>query len=100
MPASLKEKKNDRELERKIRIYFLEEQRENFLATVRKREILAATKEKMSEKKVNNNRYDSSSIKRLTRKFLEVSRCGRAKKRQRNVQKKVCCTCKVVFFAK
>ena len=29
-------------------------------------------------KKVNNNRYDISSIKRVTRKFLEVSRCGRA----------------------
>ena len=42
----------------------------------------------------------NSSIKRVTRKFLEVSRCSRAKQRQRNVQKKVCCTCKVAFFAK
>ena len=32
---------------------------------------------------------DISSIKRVTRKFLEVSRCGRAKQRQRNVQKSV-----------
>ena len=38
-----------------------------------------------SEKKVNENTYDISSIK----KFLEVSRCGRAKQRQRNVQKSV-----------
>ena len=37
---------------------------------------------------MNNNRYDISSIKSVTRKFLEVSRCGRAKQRQRNVQEK------------
>ena len=47
----LNEKKSDRELERKIRIYLLEEQHENFLAAVRKWEILAATKVKMSGKK-------------------------------------------------
>ena len=42
-------------------------------------------KEKMSgsEKKVSENTYDISSIK----KFLEVSRRSRAKQRQRNVQK-------------
>ena len=89
-PAKLNEKKSDRELERKIRSYLLEEQHENVLAAVKKWEILAATKVKMSEwKKVNNNRYDISSIKRVTRKFLEVSRCSRAKQRQRNVQKGV-----------
>ena len=46
-------------------------------------------KEKMSgsekKKKVNENTYDISSIK----KFLDVSRRGRAKQRQRNVQKSV-----------
>ena len=47
---------------------------------------------------MNNYRYDISSIKRATRKFREVSRCGRAKQRQRNIQKKVCCKCKVVFL--
>ena len=100
-PTRLNEKKSDRELERKIRIYLLEEQHENFLAAVRKWEILAATKVKMSEwKKVNNNRYDISSIKRVTRKFLEVSPCGRAKQRQRNVQKKVAARAKLFFFAK
>ena len=41
-----------------------------------------------SEKKVKKKTYDTSSIKRVTRKFLEVSRCSRAKQRQRNVQKK------------
>ena len=53
------EKKGDRELERKIRSYLLEEQHENFLTEVRKWEILAATNVKMSEReKVNNSRYD------------------------------------------
>ena len=40
-------------------------------------------------KKVNENTYDISSITRVTKKFLEVSRCSRAKQRQRNVQKNV-----------
>ena len=48
-PAKLKEKKSDRELEGKIRSYLLEEQHENFLVVVRKWEILAATKVKMSK---------------------------------------------------
>ena len=52
-----------------------------------------------SEKKVNENTYDISSIKRVTKKFLEVSRCSCAKQRQRNVQKKMSCTFKVAFFA-
>ena len=45
---------------------------------------------------MNYNRYDISSIKRVTRKFLEVSRCGRAKQRQRNVQEK--CSARAKFF--
>ena len=40
-------------------------------------------------KKSTKNTYDISSIKRVTRKFLEASRCSRAKQRQRNVQKSV-----------
>ena len=69
----------------------LEEQQKHFVAAVRKLRMLAAIKVKMSnsEKKVNKNTYDISSIKRVTRKFLEVSRCSRAKQRQRNVQKSV-----------
>ena len=49
----------------------------------------AATWVKMSdsEKKVNKNMYDISSIKRVARKFLEVSCCSLTKQRQRNVQK-------------
>ena len=52
--------------------------------------MLAATKVKVSgsEKKGNKNTYDISSIKRVTRKFLGVLRCSRAKQRQRNIQKK------------
>ena len=56
---------------------------------------------------LKKNTYDISSVKRVTRKFLKVSRCSCAKQRQRNVQKKkkcaarakkVCCTCKVTFL--
>ena len=49
-----------------------------------------------SEKKVNENTYDISSIKRVTKKFLEVSRCSRAKQRQRNVPKT--CATQVAFL--
>ena len=49
-------------------------------------------------KEVNNIRYDISSIKRVTRKFLEVSRCGRAKQRQRNVHKKCAARAKLFFY--
>ena len=61
--------------------------------------MLAATKVKMSgrEKKVNKNTYDISSTKRMTRKFLEVSRCSRAKKRKTNVQRKCAARTKLDF---
>ena len=41
------------------------------------------------KKKVNKNKYDLSPKKRVTRKFLKVSRRSRTKQRQRNVQKSV-----------
>ena len=50
------------------------------------------------KKKVNENTYDISSIKRVTKKFLEVSRCSRAKQRQRNVQKKCAARAKLLFL--
>ena len=61
--------------------------------------ILAATGVKMSDsgKKVNKNTYDISSKKRVTRKLLEVSRCSRAKQRQRNVQRKCAARAKLLF---
>ena len=53
--------------------------------------MLAATRVKMSgsKKKKNRNTYNISSIKHVTRKFLKVSRCSRAKQRQRNGKKSV-----------
>ena len=61
--------------------------------------MLAATKVKMSgsQNKVNQT-YGISSIKRVTRKFLEVSRCSRAKQRQRNVEKKCAAREKLLFY--
>ena len=50
-----------------------------------------------SEKKVKKKTYDTSSIKRVTKKFLEVSRCSRAKQRQRNVQKKCAARAKLLL---
>ena len=50
-----------------------------------------------SEKKVNENTYDISSKKRVTKKFLEVSRCSSAKQRQRKVQKKCAARAKLLF---
>ena len=50
-------------------------------------------------KKVSENTYDISSIKRVTKKFVEVSRCSRSKQRQRNVQKSVLHV-QSYFFAK
>ena len=50
-----------------------------------------------SEKIVNENAYDISFIKRLTKKFLEASRCSREKQRQRNVQKKCAAPAKLLF---
>ena len=52
-----------------------EEKRENFIAVVRNWEMLATTKVKMrgSKKKVNGNTFKISSIKLVTREFLEVS---------------------------
>ena len=45
--------------------------------------------ERQWKKKVNENTYDISSIKCITKTFLEVSKCSRTKQRQRNVQKSV-----------
>ena len=61
--------------------------------------MLAATRVKMSdsEKKVNKNTSDISSIKRVTRKFPEVSLCSRPKQRQRNVQTKYATRAKLLF---
>ena len=74
----------------------------NFVAAVRKWEMLAATWVKMSDGgKIaykNKNTYDISSIKRVTRKLLEISHFSRAiKQRQRNVQRKCVARAKFLF---
>ena len=93
----LNEKKSGRDLGQEIKkkntggIFLLEEQKENFEAAVTKWEMLAATNSRWKwaavEKKVNENEYDISSkiSKRVTKTFLEFSRCSRAEQRQRNV---------------
>ena len=42
--------------------------------------------------------YDISSTKRVTKKFLEVSRCSRAKQRLRNVQEKCAAHAKLLLL--
>ena len=68
----------------------MEEKHKNFVAAVTKRGNASwrQGENEQQRKKVNRNTYNNSSIKRITRTFLEVSRCSRAKQRQRNVQKK------------
>ena len=51
-----------------------------------------------NKKNVDKNTYDISSIKRVTRKCLEVSPFSRAKQRQRNVQKKCAARAKFLFL--
>ena len=50
-----------------------------------------------SEEKVNENTYYVSSIKSVSKEFLEVSRCSRAKQRQKNVQKNCAARAKLLF---
>ena len=49
-------------------------------------------------KKVNGNTYDISSVKRVTKTFLEVSRFSRAKQKQRNIQKKCATRAKLLLL--
>ena len=44
-------------------------------------------KKQTNKQTVKRNTYKISSIKRVTRKFLEVSGCSHAKRRQRNLPK-------------
>ena len=71
----------------------LEEKHENFISG-EKKERRAATKVKISG---SHKKSEQERIKRVTRKFLEVSRCSRAKQRRRNVQKK-CAACAKLLF--
>ena len=94
-PAELNEKKGDRELERETTKETFFDGRTTWQFCGGGEKIRNASghrcKVKMSgsEKKVDKNKYDISSMKRVTKKFLEFSRCSRAKQRQRTVQKSV-----------
>ena len=72
----------DKKKKNKRRHFLLEKQHENFEVAMRKSEMLAATKVKMSgsekkskqtKNKKHNNMYDISSIKRVARNVLEFS---------------------------
>ena len=54
-------------------------------------------KSKRQASEVNKKAYDIQSIKRVTKMFLEVSRCSCAKQQQRNVQKKGAASAKFFF---
>ena len=54
-------------------------------------------KKERQRKKENKTTYNISSIKRVTRKFLEVSGCRLARPRQRDVQKKCAARAKLLF---
>ena len=51
-----------------------------------------------SEKTWKEKTYDISFKKRVTKKFLELSRRGRARQRQRNVQKKCAARANLPFL--
>ena len=50
-----------------------------------------------SEKKVDKKTYDISSIKRVTKRFLEVSCFSCVKQRQRNLQKECAARAQLLF---
>ena len=80
----------------------LEEQHENFSSGGEKirnaRGHQCKVKMSGSKKEMNENTYNISAIKRITKTFLELSRCRRAKQRQRNVQKKCAARAKFLFL--
>ena len=90
-----REKELERERKKNKRRHFLLRKNMKFCSDG----MLAATRVKMSdsEKKVNKNTSGISSIKRVTRKFPEVSRCSRPKQRQINVQTKRAARAKLLF---
>ena len=104
-PANLNEKKGDRDLERKIkkrRHVFDWRTTWNFRSGGDKIRNAGGHESNFrckwaQWKKVNEITYDISPIKSVTKKFLEVSRCSRAKQRQKKVQKKCAAREKLLF---
>ena len=104
--AKRNKKKGDKDLGREIK----KKQRRHFLVGGTTRKFCSRgdkmrnasshqCKVKMSgsDKKVNDNTYDISSKKCVTKKFLEVSQCSHAKQPQRNIQKKCAARAKLLF---
>ena len=93
-PAKLNEKKGDRDLEREIKnkgdIFLLEDQHKSFVAAVTKKGNASGhqCKEKMSGSELKKSEREHLQHF-LRKKSLEVSRCSRAKQRQRNAQNSV-----------
>ena len=105
-PAKLNEKKGDRDLEREIKNKLKEtscwkNNMKLFCSGGNKmrnaRGHQCKVKMSGSEKKVTKKAHDISSIKRVTKTLLEVSRYSRAKQRQRNIQKKCAARAKLLF---
>ena len=64
----------------------------------REKEKVGGKPAKLNQKKGDRDlEREISSIKLVTKKFLEVSRCSSAKQRQRNVQKKCAARAKFLF---
>ena len=104
-PVKLNEKNGDRDLERERKnkgdIFFVGRTTLQFCNGGEKMRNVRGHQCKMkmsgSGKIVNDKTRDISSIKCVTKKFLEVSRCSRAKQRQRNVQKKCAALATLLF---
>ena len=105
-PATLNEKRGDtrrsrardKKKQKKTCIFWLEEQHENFVAAVTNASgHQCKVKMSGSEKKVNENTYVIFYKKRVTKKFLEFSRCSLAKQWHSNVQKKCAARAKLLF---
>ena len=84
------------------RRFLLEELHENFVAAVTKWEMLMVTNARWKwgqwKKEVNLNTNDISFKKRVTKTFLEVSRCRGAKQWQRMYKKKCAARAKLLFL--
>ena len=91
-PAKLNEKYGDRDLEREIK-----NEEDNFDKMRNASGHQCKVKMSGSEKKVKEKTYDIFSIKHVTKKFQQVSRCSRAKQLQRNVQKRCAARAKLLF---
>ena len=61
----------------------------NRIATGGTWNFVAATNQLATVKNANENTYGIFPTKSVTKAFLKVSRCSRAKQRQRNVEKSV-----------